>query len=112
MARHVLKDMITDDKDYRVSSQKIVREVSRYFSIPINTIVSSKRSQYVAHARQIAMYLCRELTSDSLPAIGRVFGNRDHATVIYAISRINSRISKESDVYKQVQELTGRIKSS
>ncbi|MBM3705598.1 MAG: chromosomal replication initiator protein DnaA, partial [Actinobacteria bacterium] len=92
--------------------QKIVREVSRYFSIPINTIISSKRSQYIAHARQVAMYLCRELTSDSLPAIGRAFGNRDHATVIYAISRISNRISKDGDIYKQVQELTSRLKSS
>ena len=112
MAKHVLKDLIPVDKDYKINSQKIVREVSKYFSVPINTLVGSRRSQYIAHARQVAMFLCRELTSDSLPAIGKVFGNRDHSTVIYAISRINDRMSKDKEVYKHVQELTNKVKSS
>jgi chromosomal replication initiator protein len=110
-ARNVLKDMMPEDREYRITSQRIIREVSKYFSIPINILVGSKRNQYIAHARQLAMYLCRELTSDSLPAIGRVFGNRDHATVIYAVTKINDLISKESDVYKHVKEITNRLKS-
>ena len=57
------------------------------------------------------MYLCRDLTSDSLPAIGKYVGNRDHATVIYAVTKISELISKESDVYKHVKEITLRIKS-
>ena len=112
MAYHVLKDMVSLDKDFKINNQKIIREVSRYFSIPINTLIGSKRSQYVAHARQVAMYLSREFTNDSLPVIGRAFGNRDHTTVIYAISKVKSLISKDSEVYKQVQELTNKIKSS
>jgi len=112
MAKHVLKDLIPEDNDYKINSQKIFREVSKYFSVPINTLVGSRRSQYIAHARQVAMFLCRELTSDSLPAIGKVFGNRDHSTVIYAISKINDRISRDGEVYKQVQELTNKVKSS
>ena len=110
-ARKVLKDMMPEDNQARVTSQRILKEVSKYFSIPINVLVGSKRNQYIAHARQVAMYLCRELTSDSLPAIGRVFGNRDHATVIYAITKINDLISKESDVYKHVKEITNRVRS-
>ncbi len=110
-ARKVLKDMMPEDSQARVTSQRILKEVSKYFSIPINVLVGSKRNQYIAHARQVAMYLCRELTSDSLPAIGRVFGNRDHATVIYAITKINDLISKESDVYKHVKEITNRVRS-
>ena len=110
-ARNVLKDMMPEDREYRITSQRIIREVSKYFSIPINILVGSKRNQYIARARQLAMYLCRELTSDSLPAIGRVFGNRDHATVIYAVTKINELISKESDVYKHVKEITSRLKS-
>lgn len=112
ITRNILKDMIPADVDYKINSQKIIKEVSRYFSIPINTLISSKRSQYIAHARQIAMYLCREFTNDSLPAIGKFFGNRDHTTVLYAISKINEKISRESDIYKQVQELTNKIKTS
>ncbi len=110
-ARNVLKDMMPEDREYRITSQRIIKEVSKYFSIPINILVGSKRNQYIARARQLAMYLCRELTSDSLPAIGRVFGNRDHATVIYAVTKINELISKESDVYKHVKEITSRLKS-
>ena len=112
MAKQVLKDLIPEDKDYKINSQKIIKEVSKYFSVPINTLVGSRRSQYIAHARQVAMFLCRELTGDSLPAIGKVFGNRDHSTVIYAISRINERMSKDGEVYKHVQELTNKVKSS
>ncbi|MBM3708976.1 MAG: chromosomal replication initiator protein DnaA [Actinobacteria bacterium] len=112
LARGILKDMIPDDKEYKISNQKIIKEVSRYFSIPINTLIGSKRSQYIAHARQIGMYICRNLTSDSLPSIGKAFGNRDHTTVIYAITKINELISRDRDVYKQVQEITNRVKSS
>ncbi|MCL4377654.1 MAG: chromosomal replication initiator protein DnaA [Actinobacteria bacterium] len=112
LAKNVLKDIMPDDKDYKVSIQKIIKEVSKYFSIPINTLISSKRSQLIAHARQIAMFLCRELTSDSLPTIGKAFGNRDHTTVIYAITKINELITKDKDVYKQVQEITNKVKSN
>jgi chromosomal replication initiator protein len=65
----------------------------------------------IAHARQVAMFLCRELTSDSLPAIGKSFGNRDHTTVLYSRTKINELISKDKDVYKQVYEITNRVKS-
>ncbi len=112
MAKNILKDMLPEDREYKISNQKIIREVSKYFSIPINTLIGSKRSQYIAHARQIGMYICRDLTSDSLPAIGKAFGNRDHATVIYAISKINELISRDKEVYKQIQEITNRVKSS
>ncbi len=110
-AKNVLKDILPEDKDYKISTQKIIKEVSKYFSIPINTLISSKRSQLIAHARQVAMFLCRELTSDSLPTIGKSFGNRDHTTVLYARTKINELISKDKDVYKQVHEITNRIKS-
>ena len=110
-AKNVLKDILPEDKDYKISTQKIIKEVSKYFSIPINTLISSKRSQLIAHARQVAMFLCRDLTSDSLPTIGKSFGNRDHTTVLYARTKINELISKDKDVYKQVHEITNKIKS-
>jgi chromosomal replication initiator protein len=112
LAIQVLKDIIPEGEDIKITNQRIIKEVSRYFSIPISTLVSSKRSAYIAHARQLAMYLSREHTSDSLLAIGRAFGNRDHATVLYAVSKINGKISKDPEIYKQVQELTNRIKSN
>ncbi len=111
MAKNILKDMIPEDREYRITSQIIIKEVSKYFSIPINVLIGSKRSQYIARARHIAMYLCRDLTSDSLPTIGKHVGDRDHATVIYAVTKISELISKESDVYKHVKEITNRVKS-
>ena len=111
MAKNILKEMMPEDKEYRITSQSIIKEVSKYFSIPINVLIGSKRSQYIARARHIAMYLCRDLTSDSLPKIGKYVGDRDHATVIYAITKISELISKESDVYKHVKEITNRVKS-
>jgi chromosomal replication initiator protein len=110
-AKNVLKDILPEDRDYKISTQKIIKEVSKYFSIPINTLISSKRSQLIAHARQVAMFLCRELTSDSLPTIGKSFGNRDHTTVLYARTKINELILKDKDVYNQVHEITNRVKS-
>jgi chromosomal replication initiator protein len=111
MAKNILKDMMPEDREYKITSLSIIKEVSKYFSIPINVLIGNKRSQYIARARHIAMYLCRDLTSDSLPAIGKCVGNRDHATVIYAVTKISELISKESDVYKHIKEITGRIKS-
>lgn len=112
LVKSVLKDILPDDKEYAVSIQKIIKEVSKYFTIPISAIIGSKRSQLISHARQVSMYLSRELTSNSLPKIGKSFGNRDHTTVIYAINKIAALINKDKNVYRQVQELTNKIKSS
>ena len=112
LVKSVLKDILPEDKDNKISTQKIIKEVSKYFSIPIHTIISEKRSHLISHARHIGMFLSRELTSSSLPKIGKSFGNRDHATVIYAVSKISNLISKDREVYKQVQEITNNVKSS
>ena len=83
-----------------------------FFSIPINDILSAKRNKFISHARQLAMYLARELTSSSLPQIGRAIGGRDHTTVIYAVSKIAGLITKDRDVYMQMQEITNKIKKT
>jgi chromosomal replication initiator protein len=111
-AKNILKDILPEDKEYKISIQKIIKEVSRFFSIPINDILSSKRNKFISHARQLAMYLARELTSSSLPQIGRAIGGRDHTTVIYAVSKIAGLITKDRNVYMQMQEITNRIKKS
>ena len=110
-AKEVLKDLLPEDKDIQISASKILKEVSKYFSVSINDISSSKRSQLISHARHVAMYLIRELTSASLPKIGKDCGNRDHPTVIYAINKISLMIKSDRSVYNEVQEITNRIKS-
>jgi chromosomal replication initiator protein len=111
-AKNILKDILPDDKEHKTSIQTIIKEVSRYFSIPINDIISTKRNKFISHARQLAMYLSRELTSSSLPRIGKSFGNRDHSTVIYAISKVADLINKDKSVYLQIREITSKIKTS
>lgn len=112
IAKNILKDILPDDKEHKTSIQTIIKEVSKYFSISINDIISAKRNKFISHARQLAMYLSRELTSSSLPRIGKSFGSRDHSTVIYAVSKISDLINKDKNVYMQIQEITGKIKSS
>jgi len=112
IAKNILKDILPDDIEQRVSIQKTIKEVSRYFSISINDILSAKRNKFISHARQLAMYLSRELTSSSLPRIGKAFGNRDHSTVIYAVNKISNLINKDRNVYVQIQEITNKIKTS
>jgi chromosomal replication initiator protein len=112
IARNILKDVLPDDGEEKVSIQKIVKEVSKFFSIPINDILSAKRNKFISHARQLAMFLARELTSSSLPQIGKAIGDRDHTTVIYAVSKISKLLPKDKNVYMQVSEITNRIKKS
>ena len=112
LAKSVLKDILPEGKSGEISIQKILKEVSKYFSIPISSLTSSKRSRLISHGRQIAMFLSRELTSNSLPKIGKVIGNRDHATVIYAVKKISGLISSDREVYNQIQEITNKIKTS
>ena len=111
-AKNILKDILPEDKEYKISIQKIIKEVSRFFSIPINDILSAKRNKFISHARQLAMYLARELTSSSLPQIGKAIGGRDHTTVIYAVSKIAGLITKDRNVYMQMQEITNKIKKT
>ncbi len=111
-AQNILKDILPDDREHKTSIQTIIKEVSKYFSIPINDIIGTKRNKFISHARQLAMYLSRELTSSSLPRIGKSFGNRDHSTVIYAISKVADLINKDKSVYFQIREITSKIKTS
>ncbi len=112
IAKNILKDMLPDDREHKTSIQTIIKEVSKYFSIPISDILSTKRNKFISHARQLAMYLSRELTSSSLPRIGKSFGDRDHSTVIYAVSKVSDLINNDKTVYRQIQELTSKIKTS
>jgi chromosomal replication initiator protein len=112
LVQTVLKDLITDDSDNIVSPVDIITATAEYFKLTVDDLYGSSRSQAVATARQIAMYLCRELTSLSLPKIGQLFGNRDHTTVMYANKKISELMKERRSIYNQVTELTARIKQT
>ena len=111
IVKSVLKDILPDNLETKITISKILKEVSKYYAVSINDLASSKRSSLISHARHVAMYLSRELTSASLPKIGRDIGNRDHPTVIYAVNKISALLKKDRVVYNEVQELTNKIKS-
>ncbi|MDY0087742.1 MAG: chromosomal replication initiator protein DnaA [Coriobacteriia bacterium] len=110
LARNVLKDIFPERSTRPISIPTIQKEVCRYYSLSHSELVGSKRSQSIVFPRQVAMYLSRELTEMSLPAIGSEFGGRDHTTVMHAKDKIRKLINADREVYNQVQELTNQIR--
>ncbi|HEY3954586.1 MAG TPA: chromosomal replication initiator protein DnaA [Streptosporangiaceae bacterium] len=110
LAEIVLKDLIPEDQGPQITATTIMGQTASYFGLSIDDLCGSSRSRVLATARQIAMYLCRELTDLSLPKIGQQFGNRDHTTVMYADRKIRSLMAERRSIYNQVTELTNRIK--
>ncbi len=112
LVQTVLKDLITLDEDNVIAPVDIINHTANYFKLSIDDLYGSSRSQAIATARQIAMYLCREMTNLSLPKIGQLFGNRDHTTVMYANKKISELMKERRSIYNQVTELTSRIKQN
>jgi chromosomal replication initiator protein len=85
-------------------------ETAAYFGLTIEDLTGSNRSRLLVTARQMAMYLTRELTDLSLPKIGQAFGGRDHTTVMHATQKIRGLMRERRSIYNQVQELTNRVR--
>ncbi|MFP5308833.1 MAG: chromosomal replication initiator protein DnaA [Actinomycetes bacterium] len=111
MAEMVLKDLFPDDREQEISTSMIMEEVAQYFQLSLDELCSPSRSRQLVNARQIAMYLVREMTDLSLPRIGKAFGGRDHTTVMHANTKIANLMQERRATYDQVQELTNRIKT-
>lgn len=110
LAEVVLKDLITDDGAKEITSSVIMALTADYFQISLEELCSKSRTRTLVTARQIAMYLCRELTDMSLPKIGQELGGRDHTTVIHADRKIRELMAERRAIFNQVTELTNRIK--
>ncbi|ABG02982.1 chromosomal replication initiator protein DnaA [Rubrobacter xylanophilus DSM 9941] len=111
LAEEVLRDILPDS-DYReIPIELIQHEVCRYFGISKEDLVGTSRSKAFAYPRQVAMYLSRELTDESLPKIGKAFGGRDHSTVMHATNKIANLINSDRDTFNQIHEITYHIKS-
>jgi chromosomal replication initiator protein len=112
LAELVLKDLIADQYGPQITAQLIMTQSADYFGVTMNDLCGPSRTRTLVQARQVAMYLCRELTDLSLPNIGKVFGGRDHTTVMHAKGKINDNIAADRVLYNQVTELTSRIKAA
>jgi chromosomal replication initiator protein len=112
LAQVVLKDLFPGNESSEIGVSLIMSETANYFGLTIEDLCSTSRTRQLVTARQIAMYLTRELTDLSLPKIGAAFGGRDHTTVIHANNKIAALMQERPAIYQQLQELTSRIKSS
>ncbi len=109
LAQTVLRDIVDSDDANVISPTDIITATAQYFRLSVDDLYGSSRSQAIATARQIAMYLCRERTSLSLPKIGQLFGNRDHTTVMYAYKKISELMKERRSIYNQVSEITTQL---
>ena len=107
----VLKDLLPSETGPEITAAQIMGACASYFGVSIEELCGSSRSRTLVTARQIAMYLCRELTDLSLPKIGQAFGGRDHTTVMHADRKIRELMAERRSLYNQVTDLTSRIKS-
>ncbi|MFF5985854.1 chromosomal replication initiator protein DnaA [Prauserella flavalba] len=110
LAEIVLRDLIPDSQAPEISAPTIMGVTAEFFDVTLDDLCGPGKTKALATARQIAMYLCRELTDMSLPRIGQTFGGRDHTTVMHADKKIRKEMAERRRIYDQVQELTSRIK--
>nr|WP_238385179.1 chromosomal replication initiator protein DnaA [Nesterenkonia muleiensis] len=110
LAEQVMRDLISDDHAKEITAQQIINATADYYDFTVEDLMSKSRSRNLVTARQIAMYLLRELTEMSLPKIGQELGGRDHTTVIYAERKIRELMAERRAVFNQVTELTNKIK--
>jgi len=109
MAKNVLKDLISEE-DKPITVDLIQKAVCEYFGLKVQELKTKKRTKEVANARQIAMYLAKQLTQLSLSEIGRCFGGKDHATVIYACKQTADRRHRDENLNKSIENITKKLR--
>jgi chromosomal replication initiator protein len=112
LAEEVLRDFIPDGSGPEITADQIMASTADYFGVSLEDLRGHSRSRVLVNARQVAMYLCRELTDLSLPRIGQAFGGRDHTTVMHADRKIRLQMAERRSLYNQIAELTNRIKQT
>ena len=112
LVQTVLKDLVLTEDTNVVSPADIISITTTFYQLSVDDLYGSSRSQTIALSRQVAMYLCREMTSLSLPKIGQLFGNRDHTTVMYANKKISELMKERRSIYNQVTEITSLVKQT
>ena len=111
LAEIVLRDLVSESDRPNITANTIMAVTAEYFGVSLEDLTGSSRTRVLVQARQIAMYLCRELTELSLPKIGQTFGGRDHTTVMHAERKIKTLMKERRNVYNQITELTSRIRN-
>ncbi len=110
LAQIVLRDLVRDSVSNDIDAATIMAVTAEYFNVTLDELCGQSKTRAIASARQMAMYLCRELTDLTLPKIGTTFGGRDHTTVMHAAKKIRTEIAERRQTYDHVQELSARIR--
>jgi chromosomal replication initiator protein len=110
LAEIVLKDLMPNETNLEITAATIMAQTATFFKLTLEDLCGTSRSRALVEARQIAMYLCRELTDLSLPKIGQTFGGRDHTTVMHADRKIRELMAERRALYNHVNEITTKIK--
>jgi chromosomal replication initiator protein len=111
LAEQVLSDIVSADEPRRITPRDILDATSETFGFSVEELCGPNRRRPLVTARQVSMYVFRELTDFSYPAIGREFGGRDHSTVMHAVDKITAMMRERHQIYNQVTGLIVRIKS-
>jgi chromosomal replication initiator protein len=111
LAEKVLSDLLMGREERQITPQVILEATAKAFGFTVDELCGKSRRRPLVTARQIGMYVFRELTDFSYPAIGREFGGRDHTTVIHAVEKVSTLMKERRNIYDQVSELTHRIKT-
>lgn len=111
LAEQALKDIISPDRPKAITVSQIQKVIGDHFGLKVEELKAKKRTKHVAFARQIAMYLTRELTDMSLPKIGDAFGGRDHTTVLHAYDKVSTEISRDHQLKATLDRLAEAIKT-
>lgn len=109
LAKEVLKDLVSDDTNKTITADLIIKTVAEHKHVSYEDIISSKRNQEIAEARQISMYLCRKLTDLSLQAVGNCFGGRDHSTVINGEKKIKDKLASNPALANDIDIIIKKI---
>jgi chromosomal replication initiator protein len=111
LAERVLSDIVSAEEPRRITPQMILEATANSYGFTVDAICGPSRTRPLVTARQVAMYLVRNLTDYSYPAIARVFGGRDHTTVIHAVDKISTQMKERRQIYEQVTELIHEVRS-
>ena len=109
-AQTAISDILNNDQPPPLTVEKIIEEVGRTFEVSPDDIRSSKRSANISNARQIAVYVVREITQLSMTTIGEEFGGRDHSTVVYAVQQVEKNMKKDSKTKAMVEDIIKNIR--
>ena len=112
LAHEILVDLVTKDIKPPITAETILEKASSGFGFPVEQIISGSRRQPLVEARQVAMYVTRNMTNLSYPEIGRVYGNRDHTTVMHAVRKIESHMGERRQIFDKVQHLQNLVNKS